>query len=189
MRRLYVLFGLFLTLGQVLTLGQAHATSLIEKHIPNAQVVATARLTVLLFDIYDASFYTVYGKPEVKPPFALKLSYLRDLKGEKIADRSAEEMRHQQLVSEVTLADWHTQMRNIFPDVKKGDDITGIYKDNAQCTFYKNNTFIGQMNDGQFCDMFFDIWFGEKTTAPALRKKLLSQQKTVSANKQKLDIQ
>lgn len=181
MRKLCVMIGLLFTLGL------AQADTLIEKHIPHAQVVATARLTVLLFDIYDASFYTVYGKPEVKPPFALKLSYLRDLKGEKIADRSAEEMRLQQLVSEVTLADWHTQMRNIFPDVKKGDAITGIYKDNAQCTFYKNNTFIGQMNDGQFCDMFFDIWFGEKTTAPGLRKKLLNQQKIVSANQQKLD--
>lgn len=183
MRRLCVMIGLLFTLGL------AQADTLIEKHIPHAQVVATARLTVLLFDIYDASFYTVYGKPEVKPPFALKLSYLRDLKGEKIADRSAEEMRHQQLVSEVTLADWHTQMRQIFPDVKKGDAITGIYKDNAQCTFYKNNTLIGQMNDGQFCDMFFDIWFGEKTTAPGLRKKLLNQQKIVSANHQKLDNQ
>lgn len=183
MRRLCVMIGLLFTFGL------AQADTLIEKHIPHAQVVATARLTVLLFDIYDASFYTVYGKPEVKPPFALKLSYLRDLKGEKIADRSAEEMRHQQLVSEVTLADWHTQMRQIFPDVKKGDAITGIYKDNAQCTFYKNNTLIGQMNDGQFCDMFFDIWFGEKTTAPGLRKKLLNQQKIVSANHQKLDNQ
>jgi hypothetical protein len=168
---------------------QAQATSLIEEHIPNAQLVATARLTVFLFDVYDASFYTEFGKPEVSPPFALKLSYLRKLKGEKIADRSAEEMRHQQRVDEVTLADWHSQMRRIFPDVEKGDDITGIYKENAECNFYKNSTFIGQVNDKQFCDVFFDIWFGEKTTEPDLRKKLLSQQKTTATNTQKPDNQ
>jgi glycosylphosphatidylinositol transamidase (GPIT) subunit GPI8 len=170
----------------LLMLGQAHAASFIEKQIPNAQMVATARLTVFLFDIYDASFYTVNGKPEVSLPYALKLSYLRDFKGEKIADRSAEEMRLQQRADEVTLADWHAQMRNIFPDVKKGDNITGVYKDKTQCEFYKNSTFIGQVKDGQFCDMFFDIWFGEKTTAPELRNKLISQQKTNSASIQPL---
>ena len=182
MRRFYLLMMLLFA-------GQTQASTLIEQHIPNAQLVATARLTVFLFDVYDASFYTAYGKPEVSAPFALKLSYLRKLNGEKIADRSAEEMRHQQRVDEVTLADWHSQMRRIFPDVEKGDAITGIYKENDECTFYKNSTLIGQMNDKQFCDVFFDIWFGEKTTAPELRKKLLSQQKTASANAQTLSNQ
>jgi chalcone isomerase-like protein len=154
---------------------QAHATTLIEEHIPNAQMVASGRLSVFLFDVYDASFYTVNGKREVQPPFALKLSYLRDIDGEKIADQSAEEIRNQERVDELTLADWHSQMRSIFPNVKKGDSITGIYKTTNECSFYKNNGFIGKINDGQFCEVFFDIWFGEKTSAPALRNKLIGQ--------------
>jgi hypothetical protein len=170
-----------------LAMAQAQASTVIEKQIPHAQLVVSARLTVLLFDIYDASLYTSYGKPELTLPYALKLSYLRDLKGESIADRSAKEMRHQQRVDEVTLADWHSQMRNIFPDVKKGDDITGIYKNNTQCEFYKNNVFIGQIQDERFCNMFFDIWFGERTTAPELRRKLLKQQKIISASISNMD--
>ncbi len=170
--------------AMLLFAGQSQAASVIDKYVPDAELVATARLRVLLFDIYDAHFYTVGGNPKVQAPFALKLSYLRNLDGEKIADRSAEEIRHQQRVDEVTLAGWHTQMRGIFPDVKKGDDITGIRKANAECVFYKNDTYIGQVNDPQFCQMFFDIWFGEKTTAPALRKKLLSKQKNVATRVQ-----
>ena len=162
-------------ISMMFSLLEVHAATIIEEHIPNAQMVASGRLTVFLFDVYDASFYTENGKREVEPPFALKLSYLRDIDGEKIADQSAEEIRNQGRVDEIKLADWHSQMRNIFPDVKKGDSITGIYKTKNECSFYKNNRFLGQISDNQFCDVFFDIWFGEKTSAPSLRNKLIGQ--------------
>lgn len=167
MRNIYI----FLTLALLTT--QVNATSLIQTQIPNAEMVASSRLTVFLFDIYDASFYTVGGKHQVTPPYALKLAYLRDIEGEKIADQSTKEIRSQDLVDEVTLADWHSQMRKIFPNVKKGDNITGVYKDPAECTFYKNDSLIGQINNKQFCNAFFDIWFGEKTSQPELRNKLI----------------
>ena len=166
----------FLLLAMFFLTPYANASTLIQQKIPQAQIVASARYSVFLFDVYDATFYTVNGKPKVTPPFALKLSYLRSIEGEDIADRSAEEMRNQQGVDEVTLADWHSQMRNIFPNVIKGDSITGIYQDNTQCEFYKNNTYIGHVADSQFCNVFFDIWFGKNTSAPKLRNKLLGQQ-------------
>jgi hypothetical protein len=156
-------------------LNVAHAETFIQQYIPGAKAVSKARYSVLIFDVYDATFYTVSGKPEVKPPFALQLAYLRDFKGEDIADRSAEEMRSQQGVDELTLADWHSQMRNIFPNVEEGDSITGIYQAKAECSFYKNKVFIGQVVDDRFCHAFFDIWFGENTSAPKLREKLLTQ--------------
>ncbi len=166
---------LYLAISLLLLAATANATSLIQKQIPDAQMVATSRLTVFLFDVYDASFYTTDGKRQVTPPYALKLAYLRDIKGEKIADQSTEEIRNQGIVDEVTLADWHSQMRKIFPNVKKGDNITGIYKEAAECTFYKNDSLIGQINNKQFCGAFFDIWFGEKTSQPGLRNKLIGQ--------------
>ncbi len=166
---------LYISLLLLLLTTSANATSLIQKQIPDAQMVATSRLTVFLFDVYDASFYTVEGKRQLTPPYALKLAYLRDIKGEKIADQSTEEIRNQGIVDEVTLADWHSQMRKIFPNVKKGDNITGVYKDLNACSFYKNDSFIGQINQKQFCEAFFDIWFGEKTSQPALRNKLIGQ--------------
>ena len=154
---------------------QVYATTLIEAEIPNAQMVASGRLTVFLFDVYDASLYTANGKRQVVPPYALKLAYLRDIKGEKIADQSTEEIRNQAQVDEVTLADWHSQMRNIFPNVKKGDNITGIYKSPNECVFYKNDSHIGQINNKQFCAAFFSIWFGENTSQPSLRNQLIGQ--------------
>jgi hypothetical protein len=162
----------------------ANAESFIQQHIPKAKQVSTARYSVFLFDVYDATFYTASGKPEVIMPFALKLAYLRSFKGEDIADRSAEEMREYQGIDEITLAGWHTQMRSIFPNVTKGDSITGVYPDQAECIFYKNNTLVGHVTDAQFCNAFFDIWFGKNTSAPKLREKLLTQT-TLSIRKSK----
>lgn len=169
MRKLYLLITIFFWVTS------SNAESYIHEHLPEAKKVSSARYSVLIFDVYDATFYTVSGKPELEPPFALQLAYLRDFKGEDIADRSAKEMRDQQGVDEITLADWHSQMRNIFPNVEEGDSITGIYQAKAECNFYKNKVFIGQVADDRFCHAFFDIWFGENTSAPKLRKKLLTQ--------------
>jgi len=158
----------------------ALAEDQIKKQIPNAALVAKERLSVFVFDVYDASLYTPNAKATFEPPFALKLSYLRDIEGEEIADRSAEEMRRQDRVDEVTLAAWHSQMRNIFPDVSKGDEIAGIYQAPPQCEFYKNGQYIGQMAESEFCEVFFDIWFGEKTTAPKLRNQVLEKQQAAT---------
>lgn len=169
MRNIYILITMLIwtTLS--------HAEPYVYEYFPEAKKVSSARYSVLIFDVYDATLYTVSGKPETTLPFALQLAYLRDFKGEDIADRSAEEMRTQQGIDEVTLAGWHSQMRNIFPNVEEGDSITGIYRAKAECRFYKNKVFIGQVTDDHFCHAFFNIWFGENTSAPKLRKKLLTQ--------------
>jgi len=152
----------------------SNAESFIQQHIPEAKQVSSARYSVFLFDVYDATFYTASGKPEITVPFALELAYLRSFKGKDIADRSAEEMRDHQGIDEITLADWHSQMRNIFPNIAKGDSITGVYPDQTKCIFYKNSTLIGQVTDAKFCNAFFDIWFGKNTSSPELREKLLT---------------
>ena len=172
--------NLYLLLMLLACINFANAGAFIQQQLPEAKKVSSARYSVFVFDVYDATFYTVSGKAEVKPPFALQLTYLRTFKGEGIADRSAEEMRDYQGVDEVTLAGWHSQMRNIFPDVIKGDSIAGLYPDKTKCRFYKNNVLIGHVNDEKFCNAFFDIWFGENTSAPKLRTELLTPQKAIS---------
>lgn len=174
MRKITLLFTMLLLVRSVF------AEPFIQQYIPKAKKASSARYSVLIFDVYDATLYTETGKPAAKPPLALELAYLRDFDGEAIADRSAKEMREHQGIDEVTLAGWHSQMRNIFPDVSKGDSITGIYPAETECVFYKNNALVGQIADAEFCNAFFDIWFGENTSAPKLRKQLLTPPSKVS---------
>lgn len=151
----------------------AFASDQIDLHVPDAEIVGQGRLSYMFWDVYDAALFAPNGQWKQGQPFALKLSYLRDLEGEKIADRSIEEIRNQGFRNEVKLADWHSQLRNIFPDVKMNSSITGIYTNEGITIFYQNNQEIGRVNDPEFGQKFFDIWLSQKTSAPSLRKKLL----------------
>ena len=157
----------------ILGITPAHALEHIKTYVPAAQKVGEGRLTYLFWDVYDAALYAPQGMLNDGQPFALKLSYLRDIEGKKIADRSAEEMRDQGFDDEVKLATWHAQMRKIFPDVQEGETITGVYTRGGGSVFYKDNIRIGVINDPEFSEAFFNIWLSDKTSAPDLRRKLL----------------
>ena len=103
----------------------------------------------------------------------MRLSYLRNLDGEKIADRSIEEMRAQGFNDEIKLAAWHTQIRRIFPDVNDGTTLSGVYTKNQETIFYKNGSEIGRIKDPEFGQAFFNIWLSTDTSEPDLRAQLL----------------
>lgn len=157
----------------VLGVAPAYAIQNVFDHIPTAQKVGQGRMTYLFWDVYDATLYAPDGIWNSEKPFALELSYLRELKGKKIADRSVEEIRNQGFRDEVKLATWHAQMRNIFPNVTDGDTLTGIYTENGEAVFYKDSAEVGRIKDAEFSRAFFNIWLSEKTTEPGLRRKLL----------------
>lgn len=157
----------------VLSAVPTYAIDHLRTYVPGAQKVGEGRLTYLLWDVYDAALYAPRGKWSHDKPFALRLSYLRPIKGKKIADRSAEEIRGQGFTDEIKIAAWHAQMKKIFPDVNEGVSLTGVYTQMGETVFYRNNTEIGRIKDPEFSKVFFDIWLNEKTTAPDLRRKLL----------------
>lgn len=153
--------------------GNANATEYIEKYIPQAEKVGEGRLTYLFWNIYDAALFAPEGAWQKEKPYALKLSYLMDIEGKKIADRSAEEMRNQNLANEVEIATWHSQMKRIFPDVSEGTILTGVYTQNGDTVFYKDGSEIGRIQDPKFSEAFFGIWLNKQTSSPDLRRKLL----------------
>lgn len=150
----------------------ASAADYIQAYVPSAKPVGEGRLTVFFWDVYDATLYAPEGDLETDEPFALRLAYLREIPGKKIADRSIEEIRDQGMADEVKLATWHEQMRNIFPDVEEGVTLTGV-SDDGTAHFYFNGKKIGSIKDDEFTTAFFDIWLSKNTSAPSLRKKLL----------------
>lgn len=156
-----------------LSITPAYAQSHIHSHIPNAQKIGQGRMSVMFWNIYDAALYAPESTWQEDKPFALQLSYLKQFKGKKIADRSIVEIRGQGFTDEVKLATWHTQMRQIFPDVNEGVRLTGIKTKTGETIFYKNDTKIGTIKDPAFSTAFFNIWLSDKTSAPNLRRKLL----------------
>lgn len=146
-------------------------------YVDKPALVGKGRLSYAVWDVYDAWLHAPDGKLKDGRPFALTLSYLRKIDGRKIADTSAEEMRRMGMKDEVRLALWHQKMRRIFPDVDKGISLTGVRLASGETVFCKNGEKIGKISDRDFGRYFFNIWLGEETKAPDLRRKLIGQGK------------
>lgn len=137
------------------------------------KLIGQGALHYYLWHVYDVKLYSNDGKFSFDKPFILKLEYKRKLYGDKIADRSAEEIRGLGFKDEIKLAAWHAQMKDVFPDVNDGVSLTGYYAPNKPTIFYKNDQEVGAIKDPEFGKWFFGIWLDEKTSEPKLRKKLL----------------
>lgn len=156
-----------------LCLGAAPALADPVKHVPDAQKVGAGRMTYLTLPVFDAALYAPGGVYSTAKPFALKLTYLRNLKGRDIARSSVEQMRRQGGHGEAQLTAWGEAMADMFPDVAKGTTLTGVRHADGATSFYQSARVIGRVEDPAFGRAFFDIWLGAKTSQPALRKKLL----------------
>lgn len=136
-------------------------------------VVGQARLTVLLFKVYDATLYAPKGRYLANQPFVLTLRYLREFKGEKIAQRTVDEMRKQGFTNQAKLTAWLHTMTSLFPDVQPGVELSAVRLPSGATDFYRGEQLIGQVSDPEFARQFFAIWLGEKTSEPAMRRQLL----------------
>jgi Chalcone isomerase-like len=152
MHRAVLIAFLFLAIVPV----TSKAEGRVQEYMNGFQPVGTGRMSVLLMDIYDATYH-------------------RNIKGSKIADRSIVEMRKIGINDEIKLAAWHNQMRKIFPDVRQGTTLTGVLDGQGESIFFHDNKEIGRINDQEFGKAFFGIWLNEKTSAPQLRQKLLGE--------------
>lgn len=151
----------------------ALAEEVVIKTIPSAEIVGAGRLSVLFWDVYDATLYASGGQWAKDKPFALSIHYFHEIEGKDITDRSIEEMRGQDFNDEDTLRKWHTELNAIFPDVQNGTVLTAVFIPGKQTEFFENGRKIGIVKGDDFLNRFSGIWLSEKTSEPSLRKKLL----------------
>lgn len=154
-------------------LASAKIDSEVSALVPQAQLVGTARMKYLLWNVYDAKLYASNGTWLAGEPFALELNYLRSLKGDAIAKRSVEEIRKQGFPDESTLSNWYQQLTKILPDVNKGTRLTGVVDANKHTLFYRDGEEIAHVDDPLFSEWFFNIWLSDATSEPKLRRQLL----------------
>jgi len=154
--------------------GTVSATAdVVSDAVPKAAVVGEGKFTYYLWDVYKATLYAPQGNWKNEPPYALQLTYLRDLSGQKIAERSTKEMRKQGGLEEAQLNEWDKKMKSFFPDVEEDDTLTGVATKAGHTEFFFNGESIGSVEDTLFTERFFGIWLSEKTSEPEFRDKLL----------------
>jgi len=146
--------------------------------LAGARLVGSARLRFMGLRIYDARLWAgtqAPGSDWVGMPWALELSYGRDVKGAQIAERSLVEMRRQGDIAPETAARWLAQMQQLFPDVREGDRLTGVNVPGSGARFFFNGSPRGEVADADFARWFFGIWLSPRTSEPAMRTSLLGQ--------------
>jgi hypothetical protein len=122
------------------------------------------------FLVYEATLWA--GADPLQPPLALRLDYRREIAGTDIAAASVKEMR-KLLDDPAPLDAWAEQMARIFPDVRDGDHLVGLWQDDG-AHFLQGGRRLGHVADPAFARAFFGIWLDERTSAPELRAALLT---------------
>jgi hypothetical protein len=154
----------------------AAAPAPVTQALAGAREQGQGRLVVFGFNIYDAKLWTEEGFAVAQyesEPFALELRYLRNFKGQAIAERSLKEMRNLGRVSDEKAQAWLAEMKRTFPDVKKGDQLIGIHRPDGSASFILNGKPIGEVLDPEFTRLFFGIWLSSRTSEPKLRSALI----------------
>ena len=164
--------------GAAATAPRPAAPAPIRATLPSARLAGEGALHWLGLRIYDARLWV--GPRGLDPErigtdaFALEISYARSLSGAAIAERSAAEIARLDLAAtEGQRIGWLERMGAIFPDVRAGDRIAGVFDPRAGTRFFLNDRPIGSVADPAFARAFFGIWLDARTAAPQLREALL----------------
>jgi hypothetical protein len=151
-------------------------TALASPQLPGARLQGEATLRFWGLRVYHARLWTLpdfrHSAP-VEQPLVLELEYLRELKGQAIAERSLQEMQRAGPIPEAQAQRWLAEMHRIFPDVKAGDRISGLHLPGQGARFWHNGRQTGQIDDPTFARLFFGIWLAPSTSEPEMRQSLL----------------
>lgn len=121
--------------------------------------------------LYQATLY-VAGDDAGQAPLALRLEYRRDIPGARLVQTTMEEMRRLG-ADPARLPAWEAQLQRLFPDVQKGDTITGVLIPGLGVRFFHQDRLRGELADSEFGRWFFAIWLHPDSRSPSLRSQLL----------------
>lgn len=176
-----VIASLLITFASLLTIAPpALANAAVAKQLlPQATVIGSGTFRWLGLKLYDAALWAERANFSAEQwqttPLALELNYARSLEGRRIAEASVDEMKKLGIGSASQHTAWGEAMKQVFPDVDKTTQLTGVYLPGQATRFFRNGVALGEIADPAFGPAFFAIWLHPKTTAPKLRNALLGQ--------------
>lgn len=148
----------------------------VRQTIGNARLAGSGTYRWFGLKIYDAALWIGADFDAAAPystPFALQLTYARDLVGKRIASASRDEIVKLGIGTSAQQDTWLQRMDQLFPDVKDGTRLTGLYLPGKGVRFYRDGRVLGAIDDDAFARAFFAIWLDPRTSAPDLRRALL----------------
>ena len=142
---------------------------------PELRPVGEGRLRWLGLHIYDAALWTGESAVSMQDEFALDIRYARNIPARRLVGTSVKEMRRLGFGDSQQREEWSREMARVFPDIAKGDRLTGVNRPGVGAEFYHNGRFVGVVSDPGFSDAFFSIWLDPRTREPGLRESLIGR--------------
>ena len=133
----------------------------------------SGEMRYLWWNLYQAELYlTQLPYQKNQWPQALKLTYQRDIDKDDLIEATAYQWQHIKLNDPQQEA-WLIQLASIWPELKKGDELILLIKEDGLSYFYFNQQLVGTITQADFGPAFLAIWLDENTSEPKLRQKLL----------------
>lgn len=181
MQRIFTTLVVLLACAMAVVPAPAHAGAAAPAHIgaelPEARLAGQGSYSFFGLEIYSAQLWVgtegLDGEVPGAQMFALELQYARQLSGVRIADASVDQMDKLGVATAAESRSWLQQMRALFPDVKQGTRLCGVYLPLRGVRFYLDGKFHGAIMDPAFARAFFLIWLHPNTSAKSLRQQLL----------------
>lgn len=142
---------------------------------------------VLLFKAFVASFYrddTVNEEELGKFPKRIEVEYFVNIPGIKLNNFTVDSIKDN--INEDEFASLKNEielMRNYFVDLKPGDRFSLTYLPGVGTQFAHNGRITGIIEGSEFARALFSVWIGDKPFDSALKKQILTKDKSKS-NKQ-----
>ncbi len=144
---------------------------------PDLKVQGGGELTFFGIAVYDGYYWSPARGWSPDGPYALDLHYHRALDGAKIAERSVSEIAKLGYGTADQRSRWGEAMRRMFPDVLRGDRLTGVNLPGGVVRYFHNGKPIGEIADPGFARAFFGIWLDPKTSQLDFRQLLLGEKR------------
>ena len=145
-----------------------------DEKLKNPFLIGEGVLKVFIWDIYELRLFSetnIYDRNEI---FVLEFKYLRDTSKASVIKASIVELKKLNL-SKTKLEQWEKYLKKSIKDMKAGERAALLYRPNLGVTFYASDKFNITIDNVEFANSYIDIWLGENTARPKLRKQITGQ--------------
>ncbi len=140
--------------------------------IANPYLIGEGVLKVFIWDVYILRLFSETKSFNLNQPIVLEFEYLRDISKKSVIKASMEELRKKN-ISKGKLLIWKKHLKDAISDMKKGEKAALFWEPSKQITFYVKGGLEKLIEDKEFADAYINIWIGENTSRPKLRKRII----------------
>ncbi len=140
------------------------------------EYVGQASLRRFGFHIYDATLWMASNRNDesyATTLSALSITYAKNIRAKKLLSSTKKEWRKLGITDKHPTDKWINELQEMWPDVKKGDQLIVIFEPGGNSSFYNKYKKLGTIEDADFGPAFLSIWLHKNASFKNKRKQLL----------------